>query len=290
MRVEMAKSKKSESTRVDDVVSYWVKRAGKTPLLSSEQEVALAKKIKDSNGIISQKAKDDMTEANLRLVISVAKNFRGANMPFSDLIQEGNLGLMRAVEKFDYRRKIRFSTYATWFIRQYIKRAIADKSSIIDVPVYLYDLRIRISKAIGPLEDLRQLDVDDIENIAKVLKEPPGKVELALLAIPEIVSLDMPLSYDDEDSNLFNFLSDETSTETKVEERILRQEIEKLLPCLTAKEQHVIRLRMGLSSRQYSLEEIGEMYKVTRERIRQIERRALIKLRNKMRHHKSLVI
>ena len=272
-----------EGIAIDDPVRMYLKEIGKVPLLTPEEEIELAKKIEAGD----EYAKKKLAEANLRLVVSIAKRYVGRGMLFLDLIQEGNLGLIKAVEKFDYRKGYKFSTYATWWIRQAITRAIADQARTIRIPVHMVETinkLIRVSRQL-----LQELGRDPIaEEIAQVMEMPVEKVREIMKIAQEPVSLETPIG-EEEDSHLGDFIPDddvlapaEAATFT-----MLREQLIDVLDTLTPREQKVLRLRFGLDDgRTRTLEEVGKEFEVTRERIRQIEAKALRKLRHPSRSKK----
>ena len=269
---------------VDNSVKFWLRESGKTPLLTVEGEVGLAKRIKAGD----EEAKDWLTNANLRLVISIAKRYSGRGVGFSDLIQEGNIGLMRAVEKFDYRKGYRFSTYATWWIRQAITRAIADQGRTIRIPVHMTETINRLIKVRGELTaDLSREPT--LEDLALEMGMTPVKTAQIIRAALEPLSLEQPVSPEEESSRLGDFIEDKDS-ETPDELAhlvVLREKIKEILGYLTPREADVLKMRFGLDDG-YSrtLEEVGRHFRVTRERIRQIEEKALKKLRHPNRSRK----
>lgn len=262
---------------VDDPVRMYLKEIGKIPLLSAEEEVELAKRIEQGD----VEAKQKLASANLRLVVSLAKKFVNRGMQFLDLIQEGNLGLMRAVEKFDYRRKFKFSTYATWWIRQAITRAIADQARTIRIPVHMVETinkLVRVNRQL--LQDYGREPRPD--EVAKAMDISEEKVREIMKFAQEPVSLETPIG-EEEDSHLGDFIADESerSPQEAAESDILKEEIESVLDTLTGREKTVIKLRFGLIDGQSrTLEDVGKEFNVTRERIRQIEGKALRKLRH----------
>ncbi len=266
-----------EGLPLDDSVRMWLREIGKTPLLTMAQEIALAKRIEAGE----QEAKAILTEANLRLVVSIAKRYSGRGMSFPDLIQEGNIGLIRAVEKFDYRKGYKFSTYATWWIRQAITRAIADQGRTIRIPVHMVETINRLIKTSSQLlQDLgREPTLDEL---AKEMGLPPDRVSEIIRIAPEPLSLETPIG-EEEDSHLADFIEDHeaVSPAEAAGHLILREKIEDALNKLTPRERDVLKMRFGLDDG-YSrtLEEVGRHFKVTRERIRQIEAKALKKLRH----------
>ena len=261
---------------VDDPVRMYLKEIGKVPLLSAEEELELAKRIETGD----PEAKKKLCEANLRLVVSIAKRYVGRGMLFLDLIQEGNLGLMKAVDKFDWTKGFKFSTYATWWIRQAITRSIADQARTIRIPVHMVETinkQIRITRQLlqelgrdpSPEEIAKEMDisVEKVREISKIAQEP--------------VSLETPIG-EEEDSHLGDFIPDDDmpSPADAAAFSMLKEQLDEVLSTLTDREQEVLRLRFGLDDgRQRTLEEVGQQFKVTRERIRQIEAKALRKLR-----------
>ena len=275
----------AERVAIDDPVKVYLKEIGRVPLLSPEEEIDLAIKIADGN----TEAKKRLCQANLRLVVSIAKRYLGRGMLFLDLIQEGNLGLLKAVDKFDYTKGFKFSTYATWWIRQAITRALADQSRTIRIPVHMVETINRTIRV------QRQLILDlgrepSADEIAKEMGVSVEKVEEILKISREPVSLDTPVG-DEEDSHIGDFVADETigTTDDAATITILREEINAAMSALTEREQEIIRLRFGLDDgRARTLEEVGQHFNVTRERIRQIEAKALRKLRHPSRSKKLI--
>ena len=267
----------SNSAKVNDPVRMYLKEIGVVPLLSNEEEKELA--IAVENGDLE--AKQRLAEANLRLVVSIAKRYVGRGMPFLDLIQEGNLGLMQAVDKFDYSKGFKFSTYATWWIRQAITRAIADQARTIRIPVHMVET---INKLVREQRNLLQeLGQDPTpEQIAERMDMTPDKVREILKIAQEPVSLETPIGEED-DSHLGDFIEDEVIENpvdytTRV---VLREQLDEVLDTLTDREENVLRLRFGLDDgKMRTLEDVGKVFNVTRERIRQIEAKALRKLRH----------
>ena len=272
-----------EGVSLEDPVRMYLKEIGKVPLLSTEEELELAKRIEDGD----EEAKQRLSEANLRLVVSIAKRYVGRGMMFLDLIQEGNLGLMKAVEKFDYRKGYKFSTYATWWIRQAITRGLADYSRTIRIPVHMVETinkTIRVSRKL--LAEYGREPTS--EEIAKVMGVPVEKVDDILKISKEPVSMDTPIG-EEEDSHLGDFIEDKSTLqpEQHAADEMLKEELEVALQSLTEREQKVIRLRFGLEDgKARTLEEVGQEFSVTRERIRQIEAKALRKLRHPQRSKK----
>lgn len=272
-----------DSFATDDPVRMYLKEIGKVPLLTPEEEIDLA--IKMAAG--SEEAKHRMTEANLRLVVSIAKRYVGRGLLFLDLIQEGNLGLIKAVEKFDYTKGYKFSTYATWWIRQAITRAIADQARTIRIPVHMVETinkTIRVSRTL-----LQELGHDpSAEEIAAEMDMPVEKVREILKIAQEPVSLETPIG-EEEDSHLGDFIPDEDASEPSeaASFSLLREQLEEVLDTLAPREKKVLELRFGIvDGRTRTLEEVGKEFNVTRERIRQIEAKALRKLRHPSRSKK----
>ncbi len=266
-----------DNVRLDDPVRMYLKEIGKVPLLTPEEEVDLAKRMEQGD----EEAKRALVEANLRLVVSIAKRYVGRGMQFLDLIQEGNLGLMKAVEKFDYSKGFKFSTYATWWIRQAITRAIADQARTIRIPVHMVETinkLIRISRQL--LQELGREPTP--EEIAAEMDITPERVQEILKIAQEPVSLETPIG-EEEDSHLGDFIPDEDALAPADAAAfvLLREQLDDVLDTLTDREQRVLRLRFGLEDgRGRTLEEVGQEFGVTRERIRQIEAKALRKLRH----------
>ena len=268
---------------IEDPVRMYLKEIGKVPLLSSEEEIELAKKIEEG----SQYAKKKLAEANLRLVVSIAKRYVGRGMLFLDLIQEGNMGLIKAVEKFDYTKGFKFSTYATWWIRQAITRAIADQARTIRIPVHMVETinkLIRVSRQL--LQELGR--EPSPEEIAAEMNMPVERVREILKISQEPVSLETPIG-EEEDSHLGDFIQDDNVPvpADAAAFTLLKEQLVEVLGTLTEREQKVLRLRFGLDDgRARTLEEVGKEFNVTRERIRQIEAKALRKLRHPSRSRK----
>jgi RNA polymerase primary sigma factor len=289
----------------DDTVGLYLKEMARVPLLTTEEEVELARRLEQGNFAaeylngrkdkLSQEereqllitmeegrvAREHLIKANTRLVVSIAKKYMGQGVPFLDLIQEGNLGLMKAVEKFDYRRGYRFSTYATWWIRQTITRAIADQGRTIRVPVHMSDRIRKLYKTARQLEQAHGRKPTP-EEIAAVLDIEPRKVQWMLKVSWQPLSLEHPVG-EEEDSELGSFIEDDTTpTPTQsVYDNLLREKVEEVLATLTPREARILRLRFGLQNgRSYTLEEVGQKFGLTRERIRQIEGKALRRLRH----------
>ena len=272
-----------EGVAIDDPVRMYLKEIGKVPLLSSEEEIELAQKIEEG----SQYAKKKLAEANLRLVVSIAKRYVGRGMLFLDLIQEGNLGLIKAVEKFDYRKGYKFSTYATWWIRQAITRAIADQARTIRIPVHMVETINKLIRVQRQL--LQELGRDPFpEEISKVMDLPVEKVREIQKIAQEPVSLETPIG-EEEDSHLGDFIPDDDAPAPAEAAAftMLKEQLINVLDTLTPREEKVLRLRFGLDDgRARTLEEVGKEFNVTRERIRQIEAKALRKLRHPSRSRK----
>lgn len=289
---------------IDDSISLYLKEIGRIPLLTAEQEVSLAKRMEagrnakrrmSKNGELSlderdrlrstirdgQAAQEHLIKANSRLVVSVAKKYVGRGVPFLDLIQEGNIGLIRAVKKFDYRRGYKFSTYATWWIRQAVTRAIADQGRTIRVPVHMYEQINRLARVSRQL--VQELGRDPtVEEIAEELGVSPKKVERTIKVSQRPLSLEMPVGEED-DSFLGDFIedSDAPSPTDQASQQLLRDQIEDIFSSLTPREVRILQLRFGLvDGYSYTLEEVGKKFGVTRERIRQIESKTMSKLRH----------
>ncbi|MBN9398417.1 RNA polymerase sigma factor RpoD [Candidatus Saccharibacteria bacterium 47-87] len=263
----------------DDSVRLYLREIGKIPLLNAEEELELAQRVVNGD----KKAKDKMAEANMRLVVSIAKRYSGRGLDFLDLIQEGNTGLLRAVEKFDPDKGFKFSTYATWWIRQAITRAIADQARTIRIPVHMVET---INKLLRTQRRMTQeLNREPtIEELAKELEMEPEKVEYVMKIKQDITSLDAGVGRDgdDEDSVLRDFIEDEDSAtpEESAASQLLKEQVQEILSTLSDREQKIIRMRFGLDNgKSHTLEEVGQEFAVTRERIRQIEAKALAKLR-----------
>ena len=272
-----------EGIAIDDPVRMYLKEIGKVPLLSSEEEMELAKQIEAGR----QYAKKKLAEANLRLVVSIAKRYVGRGMLFLDLIQEGNLGLIKAVEKFDFRKGFKFSTYATWWIRQAITRAIADQARTIRIPVHMVETINKLIRVQRQL--LQELGRDPFpEEISKVMDLPVEKVREIQKIAQEPVSLETPIG-EEEDSHLGDFIPDDDAPAPAEAAAftMLKEQLINVLDTLTPREEKVLRLRFGLDDgRARTLEEVGKEFNVTRERIRQIEAKALRKLRHPSRSKK----
>ncbi|MBQ3575085.1 MAG: RNA polymerase sigma factor RpoD, partial [Clostridia bacterium] len=272
-----------EGISIDDPVRMYLKEIGKVALLSAEEEIELAKRMEEGD----ETAKKRLCEANLRLVVSIAKRYVGRGMLFLDLIQEGNLGLIKAVEKFDYRKGYKFSTYATWWIRQAITRAIADQARTIRIPVHMVETinkLIRVSRQL-----LQEYGREPLpEEIAEVMGIPEDKVREIIKIAQEPVSLETPIG-EEEDSHLGDFIPDDDAPAPAEAAAftLLKEQLMSVLSTLTPREEMVLKLRFGLEDgRARTLEEVGKEFKVTRERIRQIEAKALRKLRHPSRSRK----
>ena len=268
---------------IDDPVRMYLKEIGRVPLLKADEEVELAKRMQEGD----EEAKNQLAEANLRLVVSIAKRYVGRGMLFLDLIQEGNLGLLKAVEKFDYKKGFKFSTYATWWIRQAITRAIADQARTIRIPVHMVETinkLVRVSRQL-----LQELGTDPTpEQIGAVMDLAPERVREIQKVAQEPVSLETPIG-EEEDSHLGDFIEDEDAPapDEAASYILLKEQLEEVLETLTPREAKVLRLRFGLDDgRSRTLEEVGQEFGVTRERIRQIEAKALRKLRHPSRSRK----
>ncbi|MBO8164091.1 MAG: RNA polymerase sigma factor RpoD [Brevibacillus sp.] len=263
--------------KINDPVRMYLKEIGRVPLLSAEEEIKLAQRIEQGD----EEAKRRLAEANLRLVVSIAKRYVGRGMLFLDLIQEGNMGLIKAVEKFDYRKGYKFSTYATWWIRQAITRAIADQARTIRIPVHMVETinkLIRVSRQL--LQELGREPTP--EEVAEKMDLTPEKVREIMKIAQEPVSLETPIGEED-DSHLGDFIEDQDALAPSdaAAYELLKEQLEDVLDTLTDREENVLRLRFGLDDgRTRTLEEVGKVFGVTRERIRQIEAKALRKLRH----------
>ena len=272
-----------DGVSIEDPVRMYLKEIGKVPLLSAEEEIELAKRMEQGD----DEAKKRLAEANLRLVVSIAKRYVGRGMLFLDLIQEGNLGLIKAVEKFDYTKGFKFSTYATWWIRQAITRAIADQARTIRIPVHMVETINKVKKVSSQL--LHQNGHDPTaDEISQALDMPVEKVREIMRVAQEPVSLETPIG-EEEDSHLGDFIPDEDAPvpAEAASHTLLKEQLSSVLSTLTPREEKVLRLRFGLEDgRPRTLEEVGHEFEVTRERIRQIEAKALRKLRHPSRSKK----
>lgn len=272
-----------ETVSLDDPVKMYLKEIGRVPLLSPEEEIDLATRIMDGD----ENAKKRLTEANLRLVVSIAKRYVGRGMHFLDLIQEGNVGLIKAVEKFDHTKGFKFSTYATWWIRQAITRAIADQARTIRIPVHMVETINRLKKVQSQLLHENGSDPNE-DQIAKAMDLPVERVREIMRVAQETVSMETPIG-PEEDSRLMDFIKDDDALapDDAALKTITNEDIDTVLKTLTPREEAVIRLRFGLEDgRCHTLEQVGEQFQVTRERIRQIEAKALRKLRHPVRSSK----
>ena len=269
--------------RTDDPVRMYLKEIGKIPLLSQDQEQQIAQRMSEGD----EQARREMTEANLRLVVSIAKRYVGRGMQLLDLIQEGNLGLLKAVEKFDHTKGFKFSTYATWWIRQAITRAIADQARTIRIPVHMVETINRVIRtAHSMVQDLGRDPTP--QEIANEMKMDLSKVEEILKIAQEPVSLETPIG-EEEDSHLGDFIQDEDASQPAeaASYTLLQEQLQAILSTLTPREEQVLRMRFGLiDGKPHTLEEVGKEFDVTRERIRQIESKALRKLRHPSRSKK----
>ena len=273
----------TERGNAEDPVRMYLKEIGRIPLLSSEEEIELAKRMEEGD----EEAKKKLSEANLRLTVSIAKRYSGSGMQFLDLIQEGNLGLIKAVEKFDYRKGYKFSTYATWWIRQSITRAIADQARTIRIPVHMVETMNRVNRTSRRL--LQEYGREPTpEEIAEAMNLPVERVLEISKISQEPVSLETPIG-EEEDSHLGDFIQDEhiPVPADEAAHTLLREQLEKVMDTLSEREQKVLALRFGLEDgKPHTLEEVGREFQVTRERIRQIEAKALRKLRHPTRSRK----
>ena len=272
-----------DTIRMDDPVRMYLKEIGKIPLLTQEQELEIARRMSEGDA----SARKQMTEANLRLVVSIAKRYVGRGMQLLDLIQEGNLGLLKAVEKFDYTKGYKFSTYATWWIRQAITRAIADQARTIRIPVHMVETINRVIRTAHSMVQALGRDPSPQE-IADEMGLELSKVEEILKIAQEPVSLETPIG-EEEDSHLGDFIQDEDASQPAeaASYTLLREQLEEVLSTLATREEQVLRMRFGLTDgKAHTLEEVGKEFDVTRERIRQIESKALRKLRHPSRSKK----
>ncbi len=277
----------TDGLAIDDPVKIYLKEIGRVPLLSMDEEKELARIMHEGTPLEAKRAKQRLSEANLRLVVSIAKKYVGRGMQFLDLIQEGNLGLIKAVEKFDCDKGFKFSTYATWWIRQAITRAIADQARTIRIPVHMVETITKVKKISSQLLHENGHDPTP-EEIAERLEMPVERVREIMRIAQDPVSLETPIG-EEEDSHLGDFIPDDDAPAPAdaASLTLLKEQLEEVLSTLTEREANVLRLRFGLiDGRSRTLEEVGEQFKVTRERIRQIEAKALRKLRHPSRSKK----
>lgn len=282
----VAETVQAERGAVDDSVKMYLQQIGKVKLLTSEEEISIAKRISEGDDV----AKGQLVKANLRLVVSIAKKYIGRGLSFLDLIQEGNLGLIRAAEKFDYKRGFKFSTYATWWIQQSITRGIADKSRTIRLPVHMIETIGRLKKVTRDMS-LELGRTPTKEELSGRMGISLAKLRLVLKATQSTISLETPLHTKDETSKIGDFLVDENtaSPDSRVSQENLNEELEKILDSLRPRERDVLKLRFGLNDgNKRTLEEIGQLFGVSRERVRQIETRALNKLRKLCRNNRGI--
>ena len=279
----MEKALSQEGLAIDDPVKMYLKEIGRVPLLSAEREAELSKRMAEGD----EKAKQELVEANLRLVVSIAKKYVGKGLFFLDLIQEGNLGLMKAVSKFDYTKGYKFSTYATWWIRQAITRAIADQARTIRIPVHMVETIHKVTKVSRQMLQEQGREVTP-EEIAKEMNMSPEKIREIIKVAQDPISLETPVG-EEEDSHIGDFIEDQDSPAPAdaASYALLREQLCEVLHTLTPREEHVLKLRFGLEDgRTRTLEEVGQKFNITRERIRQIEAKALRKLRHPSRSKK----
>lgn len=279
----MKKILAQEGLTIDDPVKLYLKEIGRVPLLDAEREAELAKRMSEGD----EEAKRELVEANLRLVVSIAKRYVGKGLFFLDLIQEGNLGLMKAVSKFDYTKGYKFSTYATWWIRQAITRAIADQARTIRIPVHMVETIHKVTKVSRQMLQEKGREVSAAE-VAKEMNMNPDKVREIMKIAQDPISLETPVG-EEEDSHIGDFIEDQESPAPAeaASYELLREQLNEVLHTLTPREEQVLRLRFGLEDgRQRTLEEVGQQFNITRERIRQIEAKALRKLRHPSRSKK----
>ena len=279
----MEKILASEGLMIDDPVKLYLKEIGRVPLLDADREADLARRMSEGD----EKAKKELVEANLRLVVSIAKRYVGKGLFFLDLIQEGNLGLMKAVSKFDYTKGYKFSTYATWWIRQAITRAIADQARTIRIPVHMVEPIHKVTKVQRQMLQEKGREVSATE-VAKEMNMNPDKVREIMKIAQDPISLETPVG-EEEDSHIGDFIEDQESPAPAeaASYELLREQLNEVLHTLTPREEQVLRLRFGLEDgRQRTLEEVGQQFNITRERIRQIEAKALRKLRHPSRSKK----
>lgn len=280
---KMEKILAQEGLTIDDPVKLYLKEIGRVPLLDAEREAELAKRMSEGD----EEAKRELVEANLRLVVSIAKRYVGKGLFFLDLIQEGNLGLMKAVSKFDYTKGYKFSTYATWWIRQAITRAIADQARTIRIPVHMVETIHKVTKVSRQMLQEKGREVSAAE-VAKEMNMNPDKVREIMKIAQDPISLETPVG-EEEDSHIGDFIEDQESPAPAeaASYELLREQLNEVLHTLTPREEQVLRLRFGLEDgRQRTLEEVGQQFNITRERIRQIEAKALRKLRHPSRSKK----
>ena len=279
----MEKALSQEGLMIDDPVKMYLKEIGRVPLLDAEREAELSKRMSEGD----EKAKQELVEANLRLVVSIAKKYVGKGLFFLDLIQEGNLGLMKAVSKFDYTKGYKFSTYATWWIRQAITRAIADQARTIRIPVHMVETIHKFTKVSRQMLQEQGREVTP-EEIAKEMNMSPEKIREIIKVAQDPISLETPVG-EEEDSHIGDFIEDQDSPAPAdaASYALLREQLCEVLHTLTPREEHVLKLRFGLEDgRTRTLEEVGQKFNITRERIRQIEAKALRKLRHPSRSKK----
>ena len=279
----MEKILASEGLMIDDPVKLYLKEIGRVPLLDADREADLARRMSEGD----EKAKKELVEANLRLVVSIAKRYVGKGLFFLDLIQEGNLGLMKAVDKFDYTKGYKFSTYATWWIRQAITRAIADQARTIRIPVHMVETIHKVTKVQRQMLQEKGREVSATE-VAKEMNMNPDKVREIMKIAQDPISLETPVG-EEEDSHIGDFIEAQESPAPAeaASYELLREQLNEVLHTLTPREEQVLRLRFGLEDgRQRTLEEVGQQFNITRERIRQIEAKALRKLRHPSRSKK----
>lgn len=277
----------TDGIAIDDPVKIYLKEIGRVPLLTSEEEIQLAEMMSGDNDREAVKARKRLAEANLRLVVSIAKRYVGRGMSFLDLIQEGNMGLIKAVEKFDYKKGFKFSTYATWWIRQAITRAIADQARTIRIPVHMVETITKVKKVSSQLLHENGHDPSP-EEIADKLNMPVDKVREIMRVAQDPVSLETPIG-EEEDSHLGDFIPDDDAPAPAeaASHTLLKEQLNEVLSTLTDREAKVLKLRFGLEDgKSRTLEEVGQRFDVTRERIRQIEAKALRKLRHPSRSKK----
>lgn len=279
----MEKALSQEGLMIDDPVKMYLKEIGRVPLLDAEREAELSKRMSEGD----EKAKQELVEANLRLVVSIAKKYVGKGLFFLDLIQEGNLGLIKAVSKFDYTKGYKFSTYATWWIRQAITRAIADQARTIRIPVHMVETIHKVTKVSRQMLQEQGREVTP-EEIAKEMNMSPEKIREIIKVAQDPISLETPVG-EEEDSHIGDFIEDQDSPAPAdaASYALLREQLCEVLHTLTPREEHVLKLRFGLEDgRTRTLEEVGQKFNITRERIRQIEAKALRKLRHPSRSKK----